>query len=65
MPKAACGPSDRVETGLQGQTTIAERMTGQSEKSYNCNLELVGQFRLEAEAAGKPPAMRMIRGKAA
>ena len=47
VPKAACGSSDRVETGLQGQTTIAERMTGQSEKSYNCNLELVGQFRGE------------------
>jgi hypothetical protein len=47
VPKAACGPKDRIETGLQGQTTIAERMTGQSEKSYNCNLELVGQFRGE------------------
>src|ERR1700759_3259904 len=47
VPKAVCGSRDRVETGLQGQTTIAERMTGQSEKSYNCNLELVGQFRGE------------------
>jgi hypothetical protein len=47
VPKAVCGPKDRVETGLQGQTTLAERMTGSSEKSYNCNLELVGQFRGE------------------
>jgi hypothetical protein len=47
VPKAQCGPKDRVETGLQGQTTLAERMTGSSEKSYNCNLELVGQFRGE------------------
>ena len=23
MPRADCGPNDRVETGLQGQTTIA------------------------------------------
>jgi len=47
VPKAVCGPQDRVETGLQGQTTIAERMTGSSEKGYTCNLELVGQFRGE------------------
>jgi hypothetical protein len=45
VPKALCGASDRVETGLQGQTTLAER-TGHpsaSETAYNCNLQLVGQ----------------------
>ena len=47
VPRAVCGQRDRVETGLQGQTTLAERMTGNSEKGYNCNLELVGQFRGE------------------
>src|SRR5438477_1522765 len=47
VPRAGCGSKDRVETGLQGQTTLAERMTGSSERSYNCNLELVGQFRGE------------------
>jgi hypothetical protein len=47
VPKASCGPKDRVETGLQGQTPLADRMTGASEKSYNCNLDLVGQFRGE------------------
>ena len=47
VPRAICGPQDRVETGLQGQTTLAERMTGNSERGYNCNLELVGQFRGE------------------
>src|SRR5262245_27492823 len=47
VPKAACGPKDRVDTGLQGQTTLAERMTKSSETSYGCNLELVGQFRGE------------------
>lgn len=47
VPKATCGPKDRVEIALQGQTSLAERMTGASEQSYNCNLELVGQFRGE------------------
>src|SRR6188472_4093069 len=47
VPRATCGPKDRGETGLQGQTTLAERMTGASERAYNCNLELVGQVRGE------------------
>jgi hypothetical protein len=47
VPRAQCGKGDRVETGLQGQTTIAERMTGAAAKSYNCNLELVGQYQGE------------------
>src|ERR1700693_3366539 len=45
VPKAQCGPSDRTESGLQGQTTSEERASGDSERGYNCNLELVGQFR--------------------
>jgi hypothetical protein len=44
VPKARCGPNDRVEIGLQGQTTLSERMSGASLQAYNCNLELVGQF---------------------
>jgi hypothetical protein len=47
VPKAQCGPSDRIEGGLQGQTTSQERASGDSERGYNCNLELVGQFRGE------------------
>jgi hypothetical protein len=47
VPRAECGRADRVETGLQGQTTIAERMSGASAKAFNCNLELVGQFQGE------------------
>jgi len=43
VPKAQCGASDRTETGLQGQTTLAERQSGASQTAYNCNLELVGQ----------------------
>ena len=49
VPKAKCGPGDRVETGLQGQTTLAERTSGASQQAYNCNLEKVGQF--EGEGA--------------
>jgi hypothetical protein len=44
VPKADCGPNDRAESGLQGQTTRAERESGDSELGYNCNMELVGQF---------------------
>jgi LVIVD repeat len=47
VPKADCGPNDRVETGLQGQTTLEERLSGASMAAYNCNLELVGQFQGE------------------
>lgn len=44
VPKAQCGPQDRRESGLQGQTTPAERFSGAAEKGFNCNLELAGQF---------------------
>lgn len=47
VPRAECGKGDRIESALQGQTTIAERMTGAALKAYNCNLELVGQFQGE------------------
>ena len=44
MPKAHCGPGDHTESGLQGQTTVKERFfNGDSERAYNCNLQLVGQ----------------------
>src|SRR5215471_2715289 len=43
VPKAQCGPGDHTESGLQGQTTTEERFSGDSERAYNCNLELVGQ----------------------
>ena len=47
VPKAICGPADHAESGLQGQTTPQERLSGDSERPYNCNLELVGQYRGE------------------
>ena len=43
VPKAICGPGDHTESGLQGETTVQERFSGDSERAYNCNLELVGQ----------------------
>jgi len=45
VPKAQCSPGDRIEGGLQGQTTPQERASGDSALGYNCNLDLVGQFR--------------------
>ena len=60
VPKAACGPSDRTESGLQGQTTSQERAVvnghTDSERGYNCNLELVGQFRGEGAFSQDGPA---------
>ena len=47
VPRAHCGPHDRTESGLQGQTTLAERMSGAADLGFNCNLELVGQFQGE------------------
>jgi hypothetical protein len=49
VPKATCGPLDRPETGLQGQTPLADRQSGATTQAYNCNLEKVGQF--EGEGA--------------
>ena len=56
VPKAQCGPSDRTESGLQGQTTSEERASGDSERGYYCNLELVGQFRGEGAFSQDGPS---------
>src|SRR3954471_23369710 len=55
-PKAQCGRGDRTESGLQGQTTSFERASGDSERGYNCNLELVGQFRGEGAFSQDGPS---------
>jgi hypothetical protein len=52
VPKARCGPHDRPETGLQGQTSVAERESGLAYLGFNCNLELVGQFQGEGASYG-------------
>src|SRR4051812_17859326 len=56
VPKAQCGPSDRTEKGLQGQTTSQERASGDSQRGYNCNLELVGQLRGEGAYSQNGPS---------
>src|SRR5690349_14246711 len=43
IPRANCAPGDHTESGLQGETSLQERMSGDSETAYNCNLELIGQ----------------------
>src|SRR4051812_33696726 len=55
-PKAQCGPVDRTESGLQGQTTKLERESGKSQLGFNCNLEVVGQFRGEGAFSQDGPA---------
>jgi len=45
VPKAVCGLDDHPETGLQGQVPAALRATGF--RGFNCNLQLIGQFRGE------------------
>jgi hypothetical protein len=47
--KAACGPADRPEIGLQGQVPAPLRRAG-GFSGFSCNLELVGQSR--ADGAG-------------
>src|SRR5437867_4349811 len=52
VPKAKCGPNDRPETGLQGQTSNEERANGLSEKGFSCNLELVSGYQGEGASYG-------------
>ena len=62
VPKAHCGRFDWTESGLQGQTTTWERESGDSEGGYNCNLELVGQFRGRGSLfAGRTGVHRSLR----
>lgn len=44
VPRAACGPGSRPETGLQGQVPLADRESGRSSEGYTCNLDLVGRY---------------------
>jgi hypothetical protein len=43
VPKAACGPNDTPEVGLQGQVPAAVRASGF--KGFSCNLQLIGQYK--------------------
>jgi hypothetical protein len=44
VPRARCQPGDLVETGLQGQVPIPDRLDGRAAKGYHCNLSQVGGF---------------------
>lgn len=44
VARASCGPGSVEETGLQGQVTLDDRVSGRSLEGYRCNLEPVGQF---------------------
>src|ERR1700761_5136097 len=56
VPKANGGRGDHTESGLQGQTTPKERFSGDSERAYNCNLNLVSQFKGEGSVSQNGPA---------
>src|SRR6185437_10909656 len=56
VPKAVCGHSDHTESGLQGETTQKERSSGDSKRAYNCNLELVGEYRGDGAYSQDGPA---------
>jgi hypothetical protein len=47
VPTAHCRKGDKVESGLQGQTTAAEISSGAVTKGFNCNSDLVGQYQGE------------------
>jgi hypothetical protein len=42
-PTAMCGHGDRPESGLQGQTTLADMASGRSQDPYWCGLRIVGR----------------------
>jgi hypothetical protein len=39
---AQCAPGDLVETGLQGQVPMGDRLSGRAAKGYTCNLTEIG-----------------------
>lgn len=50
--KAICGPGDRPESGLQGQTSYAEQFAPGPKRAFTCNLRLLGQATGEGAAEG-------------
>jgi hypothetical protein len=50
--KAACDKDDRPESGVQGDTPLADRFTPGVPRAFNCNLNLVGQARGDGAALG-------------
>ena len=56
IAKASCGAGDHTESGLQGETSMWERFSGDSIKGYNCNLNLVGMYRGDGAYSQDGPA---------
>jgi hypothetical protein len=50
--KATCGREDRPESGVQGDTPLADRFAPGIPRAFNCNLDLVGQARGDGAALG-------------
>jgi hypothetical protein len=47
VPRAACGPGAREETGMQGRVSRADHESGLAAQGLRCNTELVGQHTQE------------------
>jgi MYXO-CTERM domain-containing protein len=47
VPKPTCRTTDKTESGLDGQTTLAEVDAGLVANGFNCNTDLVGQYQGE------------------
>jgi hypothetical protein len=45
VEKARCRPGDKVETGLQGQVPVGDRVSGRAAEGYFCNMAMVGGVR--------------------
>src|SRR5579859_480815 len=46
-PATSCRSTDKVESGLEGQTTQAEIDSGAVKKGFNCNADIVGKYQGE------------------
>ena len=42
--RPTCREGDSVETGLQGQVPVLDRLTGRAARGYNCNLTEIGRW---------------------
>ena len=47
VPKPTCRSSDKVETGISGETTAADVSSGANLVGFNCNIDLVGKVQGE------------------
>ena len=43
IPTASFGPGDHTGSGVQGETSLQERISGDSQTAYNCNLQVFGE----------------------